>query len=431
MTVRGNARAGVGIAGLRLGNAMLGLGVSVALTRMLGAEAFGHYAYAVILLAIAAVPISNGWGMLVLRLASASRATQDWRETRGLVLRGAQYAVLIAISGGAAGLAMLWVRGEAAPLGALALALLMAVLLCDQLSALRMALLRGLNQQVLGQFPEMLVRPVILILMLLVADRWWPGSVGLDMAFAALACASAVALFVGAATLRRVAPAAMRTVPPLNADRRWFSAARTMSANAGLFIVSAFTDVLILGLLSTAADVGVYRVAAQVALFSNLAYTSINMVANQRFAFIWASTDRQRLQQEATSLARLAFGGNLTLSVGISAVAPPLVPMVFGPEFATAVPSLWVLAAAQVVNAAAGMPSALLTMTGHEAVVTRVIALTMLIGAVVCAVSVYSYGAIGAAWSTLLTVTISNLALWWTARRHIGVDSSIFARKAA
>lgn len=422
---RRHAKAGVSIAALRIGNAVLALGISVLLTRQIGAEGFGTYAYALVLLALAALPVSNGWSMLLLRVSAVARGSRDWHETRGLGRRGLQYALVVSAAAALACALLAWQGWMPAAIGLVPALLLAGVLLCDQWSALRMALLRGLERPVLAQLPEMVVRPLLLLAALGAWALLWPGSLSVDRVFIALAAAAVGGLVAGLLILRSVAPAELRSAAPRFDDRRWFGAARALAANAGLFVLSGYTDILILGLLGSLADVGVYRVATQLAVFCALGYTSVNMVANQRFAAVHGSGRLDKLQHEATVMARLGFAGNLGLALVISALGHWLIPMAFGPQFSAAVVPLWILSAGQVINAAAGMPNALLNMTGNETVVTRIVGGCALAGAALCAMGVLWLGAIGAALAVLLTVTLTNAALWKAARDRLGVDASV------
>ena len=51
-----------------------------------------------------------------------------------------------------------------------------------------------------------------------------------------------------------------------------------------MVVLNAYLGMLMLGLYVGASDIGAYRVAVQISLVSGLAYTSLNMLAGQRFA---------------------------------------------------------------------------------------------------------------------------------------------------
>lgn len=140
---------GAAVALVRLLGIGLGFLVTVVIGRQLGPSGLGAYGYALVLLALSGVPVANGWAALVLRKS----AVGAWGEVRGLLQRGWQLALSLAVLFFLVGHLAVGVLGVA-PLvagGSAAISLLAFVLLCDQLGALRLSVLRGLNHPVLGQ----------------------------------------------------------------------------------------------------------------------------------------------------------------------------------------------------------------------------------------------------------------------------------------
>src|SRR6185369_737136 len=128
-----------------------------------------------------------------------------------------------------------------------------------------------------------------------------------------------------------------------------------LAANSGLLVLNSYVDVLLLGAFGTMEQVGVYRIATQVALLSGFAYTALNMLAVPRFSYLRASGSPGELQHSAVFMARLALLGTLPLPLVFAFFGPAIVTAVFGASFAAACAPAFPLFAAQVVNAAAGM----------------------------------------------------------------------------
>ena len=128
--------------------AVLGFAFTIILGRTLGPAGLGAYAYAVTIVVIATVPISNGWGTVLLKSTTTGHFDGKWGATQGLAVRGAQFAfLLVAIL-----FSIFLVLQLAAPSALLrigitpwAIIVLASVLLLDQLSGLRIAVLRGLE----------------------------------------------------------------------------------------------------------------------------------------------------------------------------------------------------------------------------------------------------------------------------------------------
>ena len=178
---------GTGVALVRLAGMGFGFLVTVIIGRLIGAEGLGIYSYAIILFSLLAVPVSNGWATLTLRTVSRAQYDQQWQLSKGLMQRGAQLSVVLSVLGFALGMLFYRVLFESSEfLSVTVVALLALVLFFDQLSALRLAVLRGLQHPVWGQAPEVLVRPLLIIVCLLVLASIFGSKMSVQHAFWAL-----------------------------------------------------------------------------------------------------------------------------------------------------------------------------------------------------------------------------------------------------
>lgn len=419
-------QAGAGVAVVRLAGMAAGFVLTVTLARVLGPERFGGYGYTVMLLALAAVPINNGWALVLLRATVRARGgSGGWGEVAGLLRWGLRLALgLTLLAALGPGLLVLGPPGQAL-LGFGALALLSGVLFFDQLSALRLAVLRGLDHPVLGQVPEMLIRPLLILGIFLLLVRLHPDTPSLFDAFLALLAASVLAALAGGVILWRKAPAALRAAPPETRPRPWGRSAALLAGNAGLVLLNAQTDFLVLGVLGAAEDLGHYRVAMQIALLSGFAYTALNMIAMQRFEHLFASGKRDELQRSATFLARLAFLGALPLPVVFWFWGAPILRSLFGAGFEAAqTPLMWLLGV-QILSAGVGFAHSALVMAGREARVLPLTALCVCLNAGLCVLLIPRFGPEGAAMASFGALGTWNLLLLAHALALRGLDSSI------
>jgi O-antigen/teichoic acid export membrane protein len=417
----------VAVGGLRLAGMGLGLLVTILIGRWLGPAALGVYGYSVIVLSLVAVPVSYGWAALLLRRVAAAVHDRGWGEAKGLFIRGTQFAAALAAVAGLLGLGGVALFPEVLPMaiGPGVVALLAAVLFLDQISALRMAFLRGLGHPVLGQLPETLVRPTLIVAgfcALALAAAMHPN---LLQAFIAMAVAAALSALLGAAVLWRTLPQDVARAAPTFHVRDWSAAAGALTVNSGLMLLNSYADILMLGALGSLHDVGVYRVAGQIALLSGFVYTALNMIAAPRFAYLRAAGDRVALARTAALAARLAFLGTLPLPIVFWLFGPAILEAVFGPAFVAARAPMFVLFAAQAVNAAAGMASSLIIASGRERTLARFTLAAVVVNVAVSLSLIPRWGAMGAATANLAAGIAWNASMWIFARRAIGVDTSI------
>lgn len=421
------------VGALRAAGMGLGLLVTVILGRTLGPEGLGAYGYAVIILSLLGVPVSYGWGSLLLRRVASAMKDAGWGDAKGMMLRGTQYAAAIALAGGIAGMLLYWTSTQPASLSLTAAAalLLAAVLFFDQLSALRLAVLRGLDHPVWGQLPEMLLRPGLLIASFGAMYLLRGGAVRLEDAFAALAIGALGAAVAGVVVLRRMMPAPFAQAAARYHTRNWMASATLLAGNSGLLLLNSYTDTLLLGALGSLEQVGIYRIATQMSLLSGFVYTAINMLATPRFATLRAAGDTAMLQTTAVFMARLALLGALPLPLFFLLFGSSILRVAFGAPFEAAYAPMFVLFAGQVVNAAAGMARSQLMMSGHEDKLLGFSGIAVLVNAVASAVLIPRFGVMGAAAGNVLAMTVWNLCLWIGSVRLTGIDTSVIGRFGA
>lgn len=421
------------IAVLRLVGVGLGILVTVVIGRTLGPEGLGQYGYAIILLTLAAVPVGYGWNTLLLRQVSRSSHDGVWSEPRGMMIRGTQLAALLSLCVFTAGSLLQLLPGLPFPIfgGFGTWALLAAVLFFDQLSALRLAVLRGLDHPVWGQLPEMLLRPGVIALAFVSFAFLLGPAVQLQHAFWALLVAASVSAAAGAWVLRHKAPQALTQANPVFHTKPWLTSVGHLSSSSGLILLNSYADILMLGALGSLSEVGIYRVSGQVALFSGFAYTALNMLASQRFAYLKARDDLDGLQQTAVFMARIALLCSLPLPVIFYFFGGQLLESIFGASFLPALTPMFFLFFSQTLNAAVGMPRTLLIMNGDESKIPKFTVASLLINIVLGVFLIPRYGATGAALSTTISTGLWNIAVWLYAYKAIGLDSSVLGLERA
>ena len=419
-------KAGTGVALVRLAGMAAGFALTMVLARMLGPEGVGAYGYVVMLLVLIAVPISSGWATVLLRAtARAGRDTDGaWSEVSGLMRCGICLALGLALVWFALGFFAQGFIGLTV-LGVGTLALLAVILFVDQTSALRLAVLRGLDYPVWGQIPEMLIRPILILLFFLLFTTLRSGVPELVDAILALGAAATLAALAGWGVMWFKSPAALRNARPETYLCPWLRSAALLSGNAGLVILNSQTDFLMLGFLGTTEELGHYRVAMQIALLSGFVYIALNMIAIQRFAHLLSTGETEALQRIATFLARLAFLGALPLLLVFWGWGEVMLLYFFGPGFeASHAPLLWLLGS-QVLNAAMGFTHSVLLMGGYEGHLLRFTVLSVVLNILLCLVLIPRFGLVGAGLASFLAQGAWNLVLFSRVFQLIGIDSSI------
>lgn len=400
---------------VRVAGVTLTLGWTLLLTRLLGVEQYGRFAY--ILSAAFFISLIAGCGFPT----SAGLFVVRYRDRRRMLGRFMTFAVVVNGLGPALAVAAIWYAARAG--GAdifLGFTFWEVAAFC--VAAAQVQLLLAVNRA--------LERPVRGVL----AEQVWQRLAALA-AFGLLLLAGAptaaetalMASLAGAAIAALLMAQPLRAVPPALAGlgrtvartgRPWMRRSLVMMMTPAFFLVLSETDVLMLGALAGPAAVGVYHVARRLAWFLRFFNMAIIGVGMHRFAA--ARGDSQRLQH-ICDVVTAAGTLPAALLLCLFLVSGDWMLGLFGPGLEVGWPILLILAAGAVVELAMGPATEVLVMTGHESRVGRVNIVFALVNVGLNALLITLYGGVGAAAASIVTTVLWKAVLVSMARRHLGV----------
>ena len=394
--------------------------VGLQLARGLGPGGYGQYGIAMAMLTLAAVPSEFGLPQLVTREVAAASAREQRERLFGVIAWADRVVLTLAIPLSVLIAAGAWLVLEsrivavAVAVGAFAIPLV-------AFAKIRGAALQGLHFVVLGQTPITLLRPLLMSLMLAVLFLLMPGADASE-AMALNVVTAAVAVVFAHAWLRGRLPRPRPT--RVEQDKSgWLRSAWPMATTAGIRTFQPQIGILLLGLLASSHEVGIFRVALSTAVMVAVPIGLINTVIGPQLARLHAEGDRRRLQQLCSRSAQLMTATVLMLALPFLLYGAPLLSLVFGEDFAPANIALMILCLAQLASAMFGPNALLLVMAGSERRVTRAIAAALIVNAAVLLLLVPSLGQVGAAWAAGAGLLTWNAIAWWDAYRIVGVNT--------
>lgn len=401
----------------------------LALARVLDVEAYGTYALAMTLVAIFAVPAAFGFDRLVVREMAACQALGDWQHANGL-LRIAFRAV--ASTGFAAAIGTLiaghfFVHPESvdAKQAILFAAILVPVL---ALARLRQSTLQGLGHVAVGQAPEFLVQPMIVIALtvIMAMTPQIPRSAGVAMGFQI--AAAGLALLLGNVILRHRIPADLARAVPRQRTWAWLRGAATFMALIFMTTLLTSVDTLLVGRLSGNADAGVYKVATQLAMLVGLPLTAISVAMAPAISALHAAVRTEELRMRSRAAARLIFAAAVAVAALVT-IGGPLILKIFGTEFAVGYVPALILSAAYLVHSAMATSGYLLIMSAHQGMVMVAFAVGVILNVIGGTVLIPRFGTVGAAASTAASLSIVSVTCAILAKRKLGINGTVFARE--
>lgn len=423
--------SGMGALGIKLGYLLLTLGISILFSRALGPEQFGSYAFVIALTSLLAIPCQIGLPNLIIRETARYQAVAKWQLLRGLwewAIRTAFRSSLVFSA-----LAVLFLttvfdyedRWMAVAAAAVIVPLIAA-------ANVRAAMLTGLRHVVFGQLPEFLVRPVIVLaggalFVLLAPSVFDAGHALLVYAGGALA-----GLVVAAGLRRRLAPdlVGRPQEPPAYETAAWWASALPLALIGGMRAINAQIDIILIGALRTEAEVGVYRVAVQAASLVAFGITVMNSVVAPHFSRYYTRGDRVALQRLVLLTSRLTAMASVPAAAIFIFWGEPILGLVFGAGYHAGAQPLALLALGYLATALWGPVATLLNMTGHERETLKGVTLGALANVGLNLALVPTYGMIGAAFSTLVTMLLWNLYLWRRVLQLTGIETFALFRSS-
>lgn len=417
---------------LRLTSIGLSFLTILVLSRMLGPEGYGQYAYVMATVAILSPLAAVGLPAIVTREVATGRTRGDAARMKGVVgfafvvglvsFVGVSlvYGLLSRVAGSWAG---------AAPAGDLLL-LTLALLLLAALGGPLTATQQGLKRILAAQVPGAIVQPLAAVLLLLLAWWSWRHPIHVRDALLLAVLAGALALAVAVVLTRHAWRQAKPRAPSgWRFDARcWATAGFALAILGLLSALNAQGNIVLLRWLAGTEATGMFHVALRNAQLLTLLLGALITPLAPLIAELHATGDRAALQQVVRRAIRIVF--LLTLPAALAMiVAGKAYLELFGAGFAEAHAALAILALAQLVNVGAGPVQTLLVMTGHQARIIPAMAWSVLANVVLSVLLIPPFGATGAACASAFSIVLWNVALSSEVRRHLGIDAGVVGRR--
>ncbi|HTR74981.1 MAG TPA: oligosaccharide flippase family protein [Solirubrobacterales bacterium] len=421
----------------RLGGASASLGVRVigralsfvsvlVLTRTLGVHGYGVYTYAVAWATLLTLPSTLGANRLLVRHIASYEATERRAESRALVSYAQRLNLIIAV-------------GVSAILGVVAIlcfdsTYLWAVVIALPLIPIQgatevdQAALQGLHHPELSLAPTFVVAPCLLAVFIL-AGKMLGLSFVATSALVVAGCAAFGALLVARVLRRRYLRTDRGSSRNIVAAKRriWWIDLRPLMLVALVTNASAQLEPIMLGWLGDPAEVGRFQVALRVAQIVSLVLMGINTAIAPRIAKAHALGDMTAVREEAVSGSRLSLLWSLPVAAVVMALQGWLFHLfaITGGNMAL---TLGILVMAELINAAVGSVSVLLTMTGRGGTAARALLVGLALDITLCLVLIPSLGEVGGAIASGTDLVAWNLILAWVVWKTMGFNPSALSR---
>jgi O-antigen/teichoic acid export membrane protein len=285
-------------------------------------------------------------------------------------------------------------------------------------------LARGFSWADLGLWPTYIVRPVLILLFMGAAVRLgWSASAVTAMAATIVATylTSLGQLVSLERRIRKVVPPGPRHYQPMV----WVGVALPIFIVEGFFNLLTNVDIIIVGHYMQPDKVAIYFAAVKTLALVHFVYFAVRAGGAQRFSQYYASGDHARLEAFTRDTLHWTFWPSLAMVLLIFLLGRPLL-LLFGPQFGSGYPLLYVLSIGLLVRASIGPAESLLTMAGQQGICSLIYTATFLVNVALNLLLIPRFGLIGAATSTSAALIIETVALYTVTATRLGMRCSIF-----
>jgi len=399
--------------------------ISLLLARLLGATGYGAYVNAMAWISLLSVLSMMGLDKLVVREIAIYNTRSAWDLMRGLLrwtnLLGFFVSLWFALLTGI----IIWILRDHLELqmrSTLWIALIMLPLLV--LIRLRQAAMRGLQHVVFGQLPEMLIMPIVFVVLFGGIYLIFRDTLSASATMGAQVVAAGIAILIGARQLKISLPQSAKQAPPTYQGWIWVRGILPLLFIDSMMIISAQTDIIMLGAMKGAETVGIYAVAKKGAGLITFVLLAVNMALAPNIASLYTAGDMDKLQRVVTKSARAILLGSLPIALALIAFGHWFLLLFFGQDFTQGEKALAILSVGQLINTATGSVGLLLIMTGYERDAAIGVGSGTVLNVMLNAILIPRWGLTGAAAATASSMIVLNILLAIWVYKRLGIHST-------
>lgn len=421
-------RIAAGSFGFRIFYSGLAFINGILLARLLGKSGLGTYAYAIESLNMFSIPATLGINSLLIREVAIYQSMSDWGLINGILSWANKIVFFVSLGLALGAVCFVWSLGIfAEPQMLTAFCIAMVFLPICALRNLRLDAMKGLQQVLMGLWPDLVLSPLLLIIFtgcayLFLKEKlqpsWVVGMYGLTIT---------ITFLIGAKLLNRYLPNAVKKATPKYQAQLWIRSALPFMFLGSMYVISSRSDLLMLGVIKGSDAVGIYVPINRGAELINFVLIAVDNSLSPIIASLYSQNKIEQLQQVVTDSSRLLMLVCLPLAFVMIVFGHHYL-LIFGPDFTKGQTALTILCIGQIVNAATGPVGLLISMTGHARFGAITDGIIGLLNIILNLLLIPQWGVEGTAIATATSIIIVNVVRVIWVRKKIGIDSTCLGR---
>ncbi|MFT7335678.1 MAG: O-antigen/teichoic acid export membrane protein [Porticoccaceae bacterium] len=188
----------------------------------------------------------------------------------------------------------------------------------------------------------------------------------------------------------------------------------------GTSTIASNIDTIMLGSLSSLSEVGLYTVAAKIAMLTSFFLAVSNAAIAPKIAALYHKQQTKELEVMVKKTTKILIVIATVTSL-LFIVFGKFILGIWGSDFVSGFTILVILSLGQFFNIATGCSGLLLSMTGFEKIHGYISLITLIANIILNIVLINKMGALGAAIATAVTVSFGNIAKLILAKKKTGI----------
>jgi O-antigen/teichoic acid export membrane protein len=404
---------------------MASLLISLLITNLLGAAAYGTFSYAFSWISLLATFSCLGFEQLALKEIPAYQSLGKREWMKGFFLFSMKRVVKVSVIASVVLFAGTYLFRQPADDGLrMGLWLAIPVLPAVAVLNLRFSWLRSKHQNVMSQLPDKVIRPMLFLLGLAAVVFFARDLLNIPFIIGLSGISIVAALLLGEIAVRKNVLSPLKGVSPVFEKTRWTQLAGALLAVNGLYFYLAQMPLLAIGTLRGAKETGVFAIASRLSDLEGYLLFAMNVVLAPMISKLYAEKNLPALQKIISGSLRFGFVFSLPLIAGFL-FFPSYFLGLFGDEFGEGRTALILLTISQLINFATGSVGYLLTMTGHQKTALQLLIACAVITTALAWWLIPLLGINGAAIAAAANNVLLNVSMAVAVYRKTGINSTL------
>ena len=409
-------RAALGGTVIRLAGMVLTFLVGAQLAHLLGVSGYGTYGFAISIIAILTIPTQFGFPQLLVREVSSAKAEDNWKKVFGLLAWFNSMSLRLSLIMVAAAGICLWMlvsNGNLASSTSITLAVgLFTIPLATQI-VIQGATLRGVDYIVSSHVIDAIVQPglmsLFIFLLASLSDIKSP-----EFAMAARWGSLFVSLIAACFVLKYALPKKQEMMGEDNINtKQMLYSAFPMAMTEGMRVLQGHVLAVILGLVSSAYSVGIYKIANSTILLISLPLTIVNLTISPIVSKAYTTSDSEKLKVILLFSAISMTLGVVILTLPFVFFGDQLLLYAFGKGFQKSNTSILIMAAGVIISSTFGANITFLNMCRRDQVVAKTFVFSLVLTVVTAFPLIFFFGEIGAATTQSIVMIVTSVYLYF------------------